>query len=203
MNNIRNIIFDLGGVLIDWQPSAVYKTIFDTSEEVDWFLDNICTMEWNVIQDAGRSLKEATEVLQRQHPDWHDEIAAFYGRWTEMLVGPITGTVDLLSVMKQRKTHNIFALTNWSSETFPIALERYDFLHWFEGIVVSGEEKCKKPDPKIYNTLLDRYHLNANECLFIDDNLENVNAAKELDMEAFHFESPGELKLFLQSLELI
>ncbi|NNF20423.1 MAG: HAD family phosphatase, partial [Saprospiraceae bacterium] len=86
INNIRNIIFDLGGVLIDWQPSAVYKTIFDTSEEVDWFLDNICTMEWNVIQDAGRSLKEATEVLQKQHPDWHDEIAAFYGRWTEMLV---------------------------------------------------------------------------------------------------------------------
>lgn len=200
---IRNIIFDLGGVLIDWQPSEVYKTIFKTNEEVNWFLNNICTMEWNVMQDAGRSIHEATQVLQDQYPEWHDEIAAYYGRWTEMLIGPIHDTVDLLSNLKQKNSYRLYALTNWSAETFPIALERYDFLQWFEGIVVSGQEKCKKPDPLIYTTLLNRYELNPGECLFIDDNHENIRGAKDVGMEAFHFESPKELHNHLQSLNVI
>ena len=169
---VRNVIFDLGGVLIDWQPSRLYNTIFDTPEEIEWFLSNICTMEWNVLQDAGRSLHDATKVLQEKHPEWHDEIAAYYDRWPEMLVGPISGTVEILSILKQRRSHRLFALTNWSAETFPIALEKYEFLQYFEGIVVSGEEKTKKPESKIYSTLLDRYTLIAEECLFIDDNDE-------------------------------
>ena len=142
MATIKNIVFDLGGVLIDWDPRYVYRTIFDTEEEVESFLAKVCVYEWNIQQDAGRSLQEATEVLIRKHPEWATEIQAYYGRWEEMLGGVIEGTLEILESFMSNSNYTVFALTNWSAETFPVAQARYEFLQWFEGIVVSGVEKC-------------------------------------------------------------
>lgn len=197
---INNIIFDLGGVLIDWNPRYVFRNVFDSDEKTEWFLSNICTMTWNEQQDAGRSIKSATELLQKKFPQWHDEIALYYGRWEEMLGGPIKDTVDLLSRLKTNNTYNLFALTNWSSETFPIALERFDFLSWFQGIVVSGHEKCIKPDREIYNILLERYELNAEHSVFIDDNKRNVAGALAVGMKAIHFKDTDYFKESLSEL---
>ena len=190
---IRNIVFDLGGVLIDWNPRYVYRHIFDTEEEVEDFLTNITVMEWNVQQDAGRPLSEATQMLIAEHPKWKKEIEAYYGRWEEMLGGAIDGTVDILKKCVDDKRYSVLALTNWSAETFPIAQKHYDFLTWFEGIVVSGEEKCIKPDPEIYNILLSRYNLIPEETVFIDDNMNNIQAAQALNIHGIHFTSPAEL----------
>src|ERR671912_836711 len=125
------VIFDLGGVLIDWNPDYVYKTIFTHPDELKWFYDNVCTSDWNEQQDAGRSLQAATEELVTQFPDHETNIRAFYDRWEEMLGGPIQGTVDILRDLKGAASVRLYALTNWSAETFPIALQRYEFLHWF------------------------------------------------------------------------
>ncbi len=195
---IKNIVFDLGGVLIDWNPKYVFRQIFDTEEKVDFFLSNICTMEWNIQQDAGRSLEEATTYLVSKFPEWKTEIAAYYGRWEEMLGGPISDTVEILKKAVAHPDYRVLALTNWSAETFPIAQERYDFLHWFDGIVVSGTEKCIKPDPKIYNILFDRYNLIPEESLFIDDNKNNVEASEKLGMSAILCISPSQVKADLE-----
>ncbi len=193
MPQIKNIIFDLGGVLIGWDPKAVFRTIFETEEEVDWFLNNICTFDWNEKQDAGRTLKEATETLVEKFPEHKNNIEAFYGRWDEMLTGAIQGTVDILKKFVGDPRYKVLALTNWSAETFPIAQARYEFLQWFEGIVVSGIEMCKKPESKFYNILLDRYSLTPEECLFIDDNKRNCEAAEKLGINAIQFSTPAQL----------
>jgi 2-haloacid dehalogenase len=191
---IDAIIFDLGGVLIDWNPSYVFDKMFDDEERKKHFFENICTSDWNEKQDAGRPLREATEELVAKHPDWKEYIEAYYGRWEEMLGGPIDGTVEILKQLKAANKYKIYALTNWSAELFPIALERYDFLHWFDGRVVSGEEKMRKPFPEFYQLILDRFGLKPQETLFIDDNLRNVQAAKELGLKTIAFQSPRQLK---------
>lgn len=190
---IDTIIFDLGGVLIDWNPEYVFRTIFEDEAERKHFLTNITTSEWNEEQDAGRSLDEGTELLVAKHPEYEDAIRAFYGRWEEMLGGPIEGTVKILEALKAQNTHRIYALTNWSNETFPIALARYDFLRLFEGIVVSGQERMKKPDIKIYNLILDRYQIEPNKAVFIDDNKRNVEGAQKVGIHAIHFQSSDQL----------
>ena len=198
MSAINTIIFDLGGVLIDWNPRYVYRTIFDSEEKMDWFFETICTSDWNEMQDEGRSLQEATEELVAQHPEYEKEIRAFYGRWEEMLGGSIAETVEVFRQLKASGKYKLYALTNWSAETFPIALQRYDFLGWFDGIVMSGEEKCRKPYTEFYQLLLDRYQVNPYETVFIDDNLRNVKAAGEMGIKAIHFHSgallPHQLK---------
>jgi len=199
---IRNIVFDLGGVLIDWNPKYVYRTIFDSEEKVAWFLNNICTSDWNARQDAGRPLVEATRTLQEKYPDWADEIEAYYGRWEEMLGGPIEATVDILEEINAKNRFNLFALTNWSHETFPVAWSRYAFLRLFQGIVVSGKEKQIKPGRAIYRTLLDRYNLEPSECLFIDDSKANVVTALEMGIQALWFESAEQLRTQLSELEI-
>src|SRR5687767_5947430 len=157
---LDTIIFDLGAVLIDWNPRYLYRKIFKTEEEIDWFLTNVCTSEWNEEQDAGRSFEEATEILVKQHPNYEQAIRAWYGRWKETIQGPIPMTVDILREIKNKNGHRLYALTNWSEETFPWALESFDFLQWFEGIVVSGVEKTRKPFPEFYQILFDRYKVN-------------------------------------------
>lgn len=187
------IIFDLGGVLIDWNPRYVYRHIFDNEEKMDWFFQNVCTNDWNENQDAGRSLQEATEELVSRFPDYEHEVRAFYDRWEEMLGGAIPDTVEVLRSLKRLNKYKFYALTNWSAETFPVALQRYDFLSWFDGIVMSGEEKTRKPFPEFYQILLDRYQVPAEEAVFIDDNLRNVKAAELLGMHGIHFQSPQQL----------
>lgn len=197
---INTIIFDLGGVLIDWNPRYVYRTIFKTEEEIDWFFENVATNDWNENQDAGYPITKATEELAAKHPEWEKEIQAYYGRWTEMLGGPIHETVEIFRQLKKIPELKTYALTNWSAETFHIALERYDFLHWFDGRVVSGEEKTRKPFHVFYQTLLDRYNVDPARSLFIDDNLRNVNAAEELGIKGIHFHGPDQLKKELINL---
>jgi len=195
MNKI--IIFDLGGVLIDWNPRYLYSSYFETNEAMEYFLTTICTMEWNEEQDGGRPISEANKILIDKYPQYTKEILAFYGEWEVMLKGSIAETVEILKTI--RKNHDrVYALTNWSAETFPVAQRRFDFLSWFDGILVSGEENLKKPDPKIYNLILERYNLDASQCLFIDDNLRNVKAAIKEGISSIHYEDAAKLKQQLE-----
>jgi 2-haloacid dehalogenase len=200
---INTIIFDLGAVLIDWHPKYVFSKVFDTEEKMNWFFENICTSDWNEKQDAGRSLKEATEELVAMYPEYEQEVRAYYGRWEEMLGGPINGTVEILSELKESGLYRIYALTNWSAETFPVAQQRYDFLNWFDGIVMSGEERTRKPFPEIYNTLLHRFKVNPEEAIFIDDSLRNIKGAEAVGIRGIHFQSPEQLRRDLQEEGLI
>jgi 2-haloacid dehalogenase len=203
MKKINTIIFDLGGVLIDWNPRYVYRTIFKTEKEIDWFFENICTADWNEQQDAGYPIVRATEELVKKHPDWEKEIRAYYGRWVEMLGGPIYETVEIFRRLKQSPDLKFYALTNWSAETFPLALERFDFLHWFDGRVVSGEEGIRKPFPEFYQLLLNRYNVNPANAIFIDDSLRNVRGGEAVGVTGIHFNNPGQLKEELSKKELL
>ncbi len=194
---LDTIVFDLGGVLIDWNPEYVFRNIIPDADKRRFFFENICTHDWNIAQDAGRTLAEGTQLLVDQWPEWETEIRAFYGRWEEMLGGPIHPTVDLLRTLKDDGQYRLLALTNWSAETFPKALELYDFLHWFEGIVVSGEEKTRKPFPEIYTILIERYALTPHQAVFIDDNHDNVLAAQAAGLQGIHFKDAEQLKLAL------
>ena len=194
MSKIDTIIFDLGGVLIDWNPKYVYREVFNGDEEkVDWFLNTICTSDWNVEHDAGRLLKDGTDLLVKQHPEYEDLIRMYYDRWSEMLGGPIQDSVLLLDKLKKSNNHKLYALTNWSAETFPVAIERYDFLQHFEGILVSGVEKMRKPFTEIYELIINRYKLNASRCVFIDDNLDNVLGAQRVGMKAIQYKNSQQL----------
>ncbi len=201
---IETIIFDIGGVLIDWNPRHLYRKLFKTEEEITWFLENICTPEWNDQQDAGRSFEEATEELLHKFPDHQDAIRAWYGRWTETIRGPIPETVEILKSIKDARRHRLYALTNWSAETFPWALQNFEFLHWFEGIVVSGVEKTRKPFPEFYEILLKRYRISAEKALFIDDNLKNVEGARALKIDTIHFQDAKALtdQLAMRGIEV-
>lgn len=200
---INAIIFDLGGVLIDWNPSYVFDKMFTDVEQKKHFFENICTADWNEKQDAGRPLKEATEELVHKHPEWKEYIEAYYGRWEEMLGGPIHDTVEIFRQIKESGKYKLYALTNWSAELFPIALERYDFLHWFDGRVVSGEEKMRKPFPEFYRLMLERFQLTPQKTLFIDDNLRNAKAAEEIKLNVIVFKSPSQLKDDLVQLGIL
>jgi 2-haloacid dehalogenase len=203
VKSIDTVIFDLGGVLIDWNPRYLYRTIFKTEDEVTWFLENICTSEWNDHQDAGRTFAEATEELLAKHPDWEIPIRAWYDRWEETISGPIHETVEILKTFKESKSHKLYALTNWSAESFPVAQKKFDFLHWFDGIVVSGEEKTRKPFPDFYKILFHRYAVVPSKAVFIDDNLKNVEGGREMGLNVIHFQSPAQLRVELQAYGLI
>lgn len=196
--SIDTIIFDLGGVLIDWNPMYVYCNYFDSEEKRNYFFEHICTSDWNEEQDAGRSIVEATQLLVEQFPDWEQSIRDYYGRWTEMLHGPIHETVEIFRQLKASGKYKIYALTNWQADLFNIALVRYNFLHWFDGRVVSGEEKIRKPFPEFYQRLLHRYNVDPATALFVDDNLRNVKAAEQLGIRSIHFLNPGQ---FLEQLK--
>jgi len=193
---MKTIIFDLGGVLIDFDPRYLYRKLFDHEHEVTAFLETICTREWNEQQDAGRTIAVATAERVQMFPDHRALIEAYYSRWTEMLGGTILGTVDILRELRQKGTP-LYALTNFSAETFVTARTIYDFLGWFEGILVSGEEKMIKPDPRIYQLTLKRFSIDPNTTIFIDDRKENVAAAEKFGIHGIHFSTPGKLRLEL------
>ena len=201
--SINTIIFDLGGVLIDWNPRYVYRQIFKTEEEVEWFLENVTTPDWNERQDAGYPLHRATQDLVAKHPEWESEIKAYYGRWLEMLGDAIHETVEIFRRLKETGRYKIYALTNWSGETFPHARERFEFLQWFDGIVVSGDEKQIKPSPGFYQLILDRYKIKAEEAIFIDDNLRNIKGAEDVGISGIHFHNPEQLKKELINRDLV
>jgi 2-haloacid dehalogenase len=203
MPDINTIIFDLGGVLIDWDPRYVYRDVFDSEEKVEWFLKHITPLDWNERQDAGYLIADAVEEKVAEHPDWEKEIRVYYDRWKEMLKGPIAETVEIFRQLQETGKYKFYALTNWSAELFPVALERYDFLKWFDGIIVSGEEKMRKPFPEIYQLLLDRYDVRAAEALFIDDSLRNIKGAEALGIHCIHFTGPESLRATLNEMHLL
>lgn len=191
---INTIIYDLGGVLIDWNPAYLYRKLFANEEEMQFFLQNICTSDWNEEQDAGRTIKEATDMLVALHPEHEQNIRAFYGRWPEMLGGEVAGAVDIFRKLKQTGRYKMYALTNWSVETYPVAQQQFPFLAEFDGVVVSGEEKSRKPFPEFYKVLLDRYNVQPGEALFIDDNKRNIDAAALLGIHVIHFKDVAQLQ---------
>ena len=197
--NVDTIIFDLGGVLVDWNPAYVFDKLITDEVKRKQFFDQICTSAWNEEQDAGRSLKEATQLLVDQYPEWQEYIEAYYGRWEEMLGGPIEETVEIFRELKESGRYTFYALTNWSAELFPIALKKYDFLHWFDGRLVSGEEKTRKPFPEFYQLLLERFSITKERAIFIDDNKRNAEAAEALGIPAIRFESAAQLREELKS----
>lgn len=200
---ITTIIFDLGAVLIDWNPRYMYRTIFDDEGEMEKFLAEITTSDWNEEQDAGRPLREGTEMLVEQFPEHERHIRAFYDRWDEMLGEAFHDTVEIFRQLKQIGKYKIYALTNWSAETFPVAFERFEFLKWFDGIVVSGEEKMRKPTPEFYHILLDRYGVEPREALFIDDNYRNILAAEKIGINCIHFTSAQQLEVELKGTNML
>ena len=201
---IKNIIFDLGGVLIDWNPEYVYLDVFQGDrEKMKWFFDNVCTSDWNENQDAGYPLSKATEDRVKLFPEHEELIRMYYGRWEEMLGDAIEDTVTILKQLIDSDQYKVVALTNWSHETFPVALKKFDFLHWFEGIIVSGEEKTRKPFDDIYELTLNRFNLEAESSLFIDDNLRNIEAARAMGINSIHFKSPTLLKEELENYHII
>ena len=199
---INTIIFDLGGVLIDWNPEYLFQKMIPDANRRQFFLHNVCTHEWNVEHDTGRPIADGTALKIAEFPEWETEIRAYYERWTEMLGGVLEDTVSLLKKLIEHPDYRVLALTNWSAETFPIALKTFDFLHWFDGIVVSGEEKTRKPFADIYQILINRYNINPSEAVFIDDALVNIKGAEAVGLTAIHFENAYRLKTDLQNLHI-
>lgn len=203
MKKIDTIIFDLGGVLIDWNPEYVFLDAFNgDKDKTTWFLENICTMHWNENQDAGYPIQQATDDLIKQFPEYAKYIEIYYGQWEDMLGGEITGTVKILETLLKSKKFKVVALTNWSNETFPIAKKRFEFLSWLEGIVVSGDEKTRKPFKDIYNICLERFNITPENSIFIDDNARNIKAANSLKINGILFKTPEELIKDLESYNI-
>jgi 2-haloacid dehalogenase len=196
-------IFDLGGVLLDWNPRHLYRKLFDGDEAaMEQFLATVCTTEWNERQDAGRSFAEATRELLPRHADKIELIEAFGKRSGEMIAGAIDGTVDVLVELKARGVP-IYAITNWSAETFPPQRQRFAFLSWFDGIVVSGMEGVMKPDPRIFQILCERHRIAPESAVFIDDVAANAAAASALGMHGIHFRSADQLRRELVAVGLL
>ena len=188
------VIFDFGGVLIDWDPRYLYRKLLNGDDAaIEEFLDEINFYEWNFQQDKGRSFAEGTAELSEQYPHYAELIAAYGERWEESIAGPIPESVQILHQLKEKR-YPLFGLSNWSAETFYRIRPNLDFMNWFDGIVLSGEVGLAKPDPAIYRVLLDQVNDSPGNCLFIDDSEVNVAAAKELGFTSIHFKSPGQLR---------
>ena len=196
---IKNIIFDFGGVLLDWNPRYLYKSYFNNDEEMEHFLADICNGEWNIRQDAGRPCAEAVKELQAKFPEYAEAIQMYDDDWEKMLKCELPESIDLLKELKFMG-YGIYGLTNWSAEKIGYAFANYSFFSLFDGIVVSGVEKVVKPDRKIYEILLERYSLKPGECVFIDDNQDNVDMAKVLGINAIRFDNIGNVKEHLETL---
>jgi 2-haloacid dehalogenase len=199
----RVVVFDLGGVLINWDPRNLYRKLFAGDESaMEAFLSEVCTVEWNERQDAGRTFAEAVAELLPRHADKIDLIEAFSRRFDEMITGAVADTVDILADLRRAGVPR-YALTNWSAETFPPQRNRFPFLSWFDGIVVSGQEGVIKPDPRLFRILFDRYRIAPHEAVFIDDNPKNAAAADALGIHGIHFRSPQLLRRELETLGLL
>ena len=193
-----NIVFDLGMVLIEWDPRHLYRKIFDDAEKMEWFLTHVCHGDWNLEQDRGRKWDDAIAEATSRHPALENQIRLFRERWMEMVPGAIAGSVTILEDLHSRGAA-LYAITNWNGETFRETRSRFGFLSLFRDIVVSGDEGIIKPDPAIFALLCRRNDLNAPDCLFIDDSLKNVRGAEAVGWQAHHFTSPDALRADLMA----
>jgi 2-haloacid dehalogenase len=187
------VVFDIGNVLLDWDPRHLYRKIFDDPARMEWFLTHVCSPQWNLQQDAGRTFADAVAERATLFPDWEHEIRAFDDRWHETIAGTIPQSVNVLQNLAARGSP-VYAITNFSAEKWPVALENFSFLRLFTGVVVSGEERILKPDPEIYRCLLTRHALEAGACVFIDDSAANVAGARSVGMNAIHFGPKTDLR---------
>lgn len=199
---VTTVVFDVGNVLIRWDPMNLYRKMFAQEAQARWFIDTICTMDWNLEQDRGRAWREAVATLSAQHPDWAQEIAAYDTRWAEMLDGAIAGSAAILETLKARG-EKVYAITNFSAEKWPVACGMFPFLTLFDGVIVSGDERLLKPDPAIYARLMDRHGLAPERCIFVDDSLKNVEGARAVGMSAHHFTDAASLAEALRDLGLL
>ena len=200
---IDTIIFDLGGVLVDWKPEYVYRKVFNNNEKkVEWFLNTVCTPQWNIEQDAGRTIKEAVKLKTEEFPQYKDLIELYYNEWHNMFSGPIKENVTLFKKLQNSGNYKVYALTNWSAEKWDLALELFPFFKDFDGVVVSGQEKCRKPFSKIYDIILDRFNITPQKAIFIDDNLDNALAANKLNINGIHYQNTEQLQRELALLKV-
>jgi len=202
MSNIDTIIFDLGGVLVDWNPEYVYKNVFSDTDKMHWFLTNVCSPEWNIEQDGGRTISAAEQLIIKEFPEFEKEILLFYKDWHLMFKGVIEENLEIFHKLKASGNYKIYGLTNWSAEKWDKALELFPFLNDFDGIVVSGQEKCRKPHSEIYNIILERFSINPKTAIFIDDNFENIIAAKKLNLNSIHCTANSNLNMLLKPYKL-
>ena len=187
MDTIKNVVFDFGGVLLDWNPRYFYKSIFNDDQKMEYFLQNIATSTWNAQMDKGRSFEECMKELAEQYPEYKDPIMLYRKGWETMLKGPVESGIRVLDAVMNAQKFKVYGLTNWSAETFPGTFNKYKFLQKFEGIVVSGEEQMIKPEKGIYLTLIERYNLVPEETFFMDDNIQNVETALIRGINAVQF----------------
>lgn len=201
MATIDTIIFDLGGVLIDHKPEYLYQSIFKNDpDKMDWFLNNVCTAAWNVEQDAGRTIADANTLKIAEYPEYEKEILAYYEQWEVMCKGPVEGTLEIFEAIKKDQKYKYYALTNFSTETWPTATKLFPFLNSFQGMVVSGEVKMRKPFDDIYHHLFEKYNINPKTAVFIDDSKPNIETALKLGLLGIHFQSPEQLTQDLKEL---
>lgn len=202
-SNITAIVFDFGGVLLDWNPRNLYHRFFPGNPEaMEQFLAETNFMEWNALQDKGRPFAEGIELLSARHPQHSQLIRAFHANWEETVTGEIPGAIELLKRLKHTG-YPLYGLSNWSPETFPIMRRRYDFFDLFDDMVISGYVNLIKPEPAIFRLLLQKICKPAGECLFIDDSEKNTAAAKELGFATIHFQSTPQLSAELERLGIL
>ena len=182
-------LFDLGGVFFDWDPKHYYKDIFSDVEEMNYFLSQICNDTWNVQQDAGRNIKEAEKELIPRFPAYEKQIKMYYANHRKMIKAIFEDSIVMLNQLK-KANYPCFVLSNWSAETFRGMTEDYHFLKKFDGLLISGEEKLIKPNPAIYQLAIKRFNLDPHACVFVDDKLENIEAAKKLGFHTIHLTNP-------------
>jgi len=198
---IEAVVFDVGGVLLDWNPRHLYRKLIADEAQMEWFLEKVCSPAWHAPHDRGVSTAASCAELAARYPEYSELIWAWSRRSEEMIGGVDTGTLEVLRAVKETGLP-CYALTNMEAETYPLRLRRFPFLRWFDGTVVSGREGVAKPDPVIFTRLLDRFGLMAETTLMIDDKEENVYAASRLGMQTAKFQSSGELRSTLESAGL-
>lgn len=199
---IEAVVFDIGGVLLDWDPRYLYRQLFDDEGEMERFLDEICTLEWHQAHDRGTPFEVSCRELAALHPEYAEEIQAWGRRSEEMVGGPIEGAVEILRRLKAAGVR-CYALTNMETETYPQRVERFPFMRWFDGAVVSGFEGVVKPEREVFELLLERFELTPERTLFVDDSPRNVRAARELGIQAVVFTTPAEFARLLSELGLL
>lgn len=199
---IKNIIFDFGGVLVDWNPHYLFDKYFNDIEESNYFIGNVCTTEWNAEMDGGKPFEQAVRERSEMFPKYAEALKLYQTNWMDTMGEEIPGMYNLIKSLKTNGFPVIYGLTNWSAETFPTVQKTYRIFSLIDNIVVSGEVKQLKPNPEIFLTLLNKYNLKAEESLFIDDNLKNVEGAKTVGINAIRFENAQKLKEELKALNI-
>lgn len=199
---ISAVVFDVGGVLLDWDPRHLYRKLFDDEQAMERFLSEVCTMQWHEEHDRGVPLERSCAELAAAHPEYAELIHAWGQRTEEMIAGTIDGSVEILRELRDAGVR-CYALTNMEAETYPLRVTRFEFMRWFDGTVVSAHEGVIKPERVIFERLLARYELEPASTLMIDDSERNVRMAADLGMRTVHFSSPQQLRRCLEQLGLL